>query len=407
MKKWVLFLFTMKGDDSMYTPAQTAAMNKQGAAYLKSKGKDKKGNSITPQFDKLKGMSSDLPTNQMIKSMSGQTYNPPSNTAPLGNQKVGGSSTPDYSKMPDWLDVGTGMAPQSTVPETEKPDWLPDEDMVTYGGSGSGSYQDILDAIAEQEKKQKDLQLSSLRSAFDKSRQDYEAKKPEVQQSATNMRNLTDTNYFTQGLPSLFAAMEAAGQRGGENITGRVTLDAARGQSLNAADLFENTQLANINNAILGLGTQQAQDEANILSGISADASAQRLAALKDAMSMDLQNLNTAKSDFENTVGAFGDNYQAEINRLTQLQNQGMTADGGVSIAYKIAALNRERNQKKLDQQIAASKATQTAEENAQAWARIYNAMDGGGSSMTGEQALQLYIMGDRSPAVLKALGLQ
>jgi hypothetical protein len=339
-------------------------------------------------------------------------------------QKVGGivTQTPNKSTVAPKTTTTTTPAKTNTatantnlvntspaVVETERPAWIPTGNNYqggSSGGSSNNSYDAILKAIEREERQRKDNQLASLRAAFDKSRQDYETAKPGIMQTAADWRNQVDTQYYTQGLPSLYAAMEAAGQRGGENITGRVALDTMRGQGHVTANQFEKTQLANIENAILGLGPQQAQAEADILAGISADTFDQRLSALKGAMSMDLQNLNTAKSDFVNTIGAYYDNFQAEINRLTQLQSQGVTTDGGVPIAFKIAALKAARNQKIQDQEAAAYEAQMEAERNAQAWARIYNA-GSNESPLEYEEALILYEQGNRTPRVLKALGLQ
>jgi hypothetical protein len=387
-----------------YTPAQTAAMNRQGAAYLKSKGKNTKGKSLTPQFDKLKQMSSNLPTNQLIKSMSGQstpTYNPPSGTASLGNQKAGGGSASNYSTMPDWLNVGsTGMTPQSTVPETERPDWIPTGGNYQGGAVGSTDfYGDQIDTIDDYAERLKSDRLASLRSAYDQNRTDLYAQKPMIQQEASGMRNATDTSYY-QSLPELYKAMESGGQRGGENITGMVGLNTVRGQGMNNANLYETNNLRNIENAVTSLGSQQTQAEADVLAGIDADTYSARIQAMRDAVSQSNTQRQQEKSDYMNTIGAYSDDFMQEINNL---RSQGVPDSD-----YRIKALLDARNDKRAGQAASAYEAQQDADANALAWYKAYNSgSNSGGSSLTYEQALALYQAGDRSDAVKRALGIQ
>jgi hypothetical protein len=386
----------------MYSQAQIDAMNKQGKALLNSQ----KNGTYKPPTPTLATPVTPKPVYTPpagSANATGQlnglpyTYTPPAGTAPLGNQKasrVSGSSGSGSTGRTGWettysVDPGT-LPPPPPGPNT----------------GGTNDYQNILDAINGYQTDQNALMLQNLRAAFDQSENEYNAQKPLIQQEAAGMRNKVDTGYY-QSLPELYKAMEIGGQRGGENITGMVGLNTIRQEGQNQANLYESNQLRNIENAILGLRTQRAQAEAEGAAGINADVFAARLSALKDATAQATADRNTAKSDFENTIGAFSDNYQAEINRLTQLMASGQTVDtDNVPIAYKISALNAARNQKKADMAAADAEAAQTAEQNALAWARI-NKSGASSDKLSYDEAFDMYLKGDRSPAVLKALGMQ
>ena len=175
---------------------------------------------------------------------------------------------------------------QSTVAETEAPSWIPTGDSG-YSGSGGGGnsssdYQNIVDAINGEKKRQTDLMLSNIRSAYDQQENDLNAQIPTIQQDATAMRNKVDTGYY-QSLPELYRAMEAGGQQGGENITGMVGLNTARQEGQNAANQYEANQTQNIRNAITGLGSQQIQAETQAQSGIESDAFSNLISAMKDS----------------------------------------------------------------------------------------------------------------------------
>jgi hypothetical protein len=293
------------------------------------------------------------------------------------------------------------------------PSYLGNGTSDTGGGTSTSStsneYGNILGAINDYGSDQNALMLQNLRAAFDQSENEYNAQKSLIQQEAAGMRNKVDTGYY-QSLPELYRAMEAGGQQGGENITGMVGLNTIRQEGQNQANLYEANQLRNIENAILGIGTQRAQAEAEGTMGINADVFSAKLSALKDAMAQATADRNTAKADFNNTIGAFSDNYQAEINRLQQLMGMGQTTDrDGVSIAYKINALNAERNQKIANQQAAEAEAAQSAEQNALAWARLNKSGSSGAtsSSLSYDEAFAEYQKGNRSPAVLRALNIQ
>jgi hypothetical protein len=387
----------------MYSQAQIDAMNRSGLALLKSqKNKTYKPPTLVPASSvETKPYTVPSGSAGSTGQISGlpYLYTPSADTASGSKSGTGGSST-------NWSNKGS----DPTIIEQPSPSYLGNGTSDTGAGASTSStsneYGNVLGVINDYGSDQKALMLNNLRAAFDQSENEYNAQKPLIQQEAAGMRNKADTGYY-QSLPELYRAMEMGGQRGGENITGMVGLNTIRQEGQNQANLYEANQLRNIENAILGIGTQRAQAEAEGTMGINADVFSAKLSALKDAMAQTTENRNIAKADFNNTIGAFSDNYQAEINRLTQLMASGQTVDtDNVPIAYKISALNAARNQKKADMAAADAEAAQTAEQNALAWARI-NKSGASSDKLSYDEAFDMYLKGDRSPAVLKALGMQ
>lgn len=104
--------------------------------------------------------------------------------------------------------------------------------------------------------------LSSSKAAYDKSRSDINAQTPGIQQNARQARTMNDTDYYTQGLPELYKAMEAGGQyKGGENITGQIALNATRGQNRGQIDTSEMNQLGALQKVISDLNAEQPLQE--------------------------------------------------------------------------------------------------------------------------------------------------
>lgn len=351
-----------------YTPAAIAAMNKQGRALLDSQkngtykppnltSASAYANSVSNQGTTL-GRSGSRPNDYIPKPFSSSgTY---ISSAGLGNQKVGSSSGGSYSPPP--------------TPENPRPDWLPPDTPDWWGGEDPNG---LIDLYADN---QTQNLLQSLRSAFDQQRTDLYAQKPMIEQEAQEMRNSADTNYY-QSLPDLYKAMEAGGQRGGENITGMVGLGTMRGQGRNNADLFEANQLRNIDNTALNLGSQQAQAEAETLAGIGADTFSARIQAMRDAVAQAQKQREQERSDYMDLIGAYSDNYMQEINNL---RSQGVP-----DTDYRIRALRAARNQKITGQNEAAYEAQKDAEANALAWARI-NRSGSSNTSLTPKQRLDL-----------------
>ncbi len=194
--------------------------------------------------------------------------------------------------------------------------------------------------------------------------------------------------------------MGPSGQEIGQNVTGKVGLNSARGQGRNKADDYETNQIRNSENAGKSLGSKQISDEADILAGIDETTYNARIQAMRDAVAQANTQAATEKSDFTNTIGAYSDDYMQEINNL---RSQGVS-----DTDYRIKALLAARNQKITGQQTTAYEASQDADANALAWYKAYNSgSSGSGSSLTYDQALALYQSGDRSSAVLQALGIQ
>ncbi|MHC1722727.1 MAG: hypothetical protein AB9836_05930 [Aminipila sp.] len=180
---------------------------------------------------------------------------------------------------------------------------------------------------------------------------------------------------------------------------------AGRGVSGNSAAMPEIYRNANLQNQIGALNQQQASDVASIekdKSNLETNYQSDLAAAQADAQATALQNyitqMNadrayntdktaTAKSDYANTLGAFSNNYQSEIDKIDALINTGKTIDtDGVSLAYKRNLLKDKQNEKIAEQQAKAA----TAEQDDPSYAT----------------ALQAYNKGIRTAQVLRVLGL-
>lgn len=106
--------------------------------------------------------------------------------------------------------------------------------------------------------------LAKLKAAYDKSRSDINAQIPGIQQDAVRARNMNDADYYTNALPELYKAMEATGQRGGENITGRIAASTVRGQNLGGINQTEMNNLAALQKAIADLNAEQPLKEQEV-----------------------------------------------------------------------------------------------------------------------------------------------
>ncbi|WP_206460429.1 hypothetical protein [Anaerovorax sp. IOR16] len=149
----------------------------------------------------------------------------------------------------------------------------------------------------------------------------------------------------------------------------------ARGVSGNAAAMPEIYRNASLQNDLGALDRQQAADMAGIgrdrsnietnyqsdVAGASAEAEAQRMQNYIEQMNAEraykAQQDAIRKEEFTNTIGAYSDDYAAEINRL---KSQGYSDD-----SYEIRALTAARKNKLAEQQAAAEAARQQDFENA------------------------------------------
>jgi hypothetical protein len=105
--------------------------------------------------------------------------------------------------------------------------------------------------------------LANLKAAYDKARGNISAQTPLIQQQARSARTANETDYI-KSLPELYRAMEAAGQRGGQNITGNIALQTTRGQNLGQINQTEMNNLAALQKAIADLNAEQPLKEQSV-----------------------------------------------------------------------------------------------------------------------------------------------
>jgi hypothetical protein len=144
-------------------------------------------------------------------------------------------------------------------------------------------------------------QLAAINSAYNQTRGNIESQRTAIPQQAQELRNQNEAIYFTQQLPALYAAMEAAGQRGGENITGMVGLNTARGQNMGDINMYEANQLQAIQDALTQLDQKEADARIQAQSGVDANTLQQLVSSMESSAKLgqsqeqiDLQAVNDA-----------------------------------------------------------------------------------------------------------------
>jgi hypothetical protein len=141
--------------------------------------------------------------------------------------------------------------------------------------------------------------LASLKSAYDKARSDINAQIPGVQQNARQARTSNESDYYTKSLPELYRAMEATGQRGGENVTGNIAANTVRGSNLGQINTTEMNNLAALQKAIADLNAEQPLKETEIQQKSIAE-KARMLAELNNAEKIRYEGYN--REDARNAV---------------------------------------------------------------------------------------------------------
>ncbi len=179
---------------------------------------------------------------------------------------------------------------------------------------------------------------------------------------------------------------------------------ASRGMKGNAGAMPEIYRNAGLQNRLSALGQQEAQENVaienqrtNLRNKYLSDVEAANAGVDAQALEMYINQLNqdrayrlqerslanqefqTGRSNFMDTIGAYSNDYQAEINRI---QN-----DGDPSNDWKIPILNDARNRKIAEMQAAQAAAEQQQFENALAMQRLYGS---GGSGKPTEYAPSL-----------------
>jgi hypothetical protein len=233
--------------------------------------------------------------------------------------------------------------------------------------------------------------LADLKAAYDKARGNINSQRPQVTQAANSARASNTADYYSQ-LPELYRAMEASGQRGGENVTGMLSLGATRGRNLGQINQTEQNNLATLQNALTQLDLEQPQKETSIRSQLASEEARALMTAqqsgIDNAMKMagltgkidvspgvsvptlEAQQINTAntrnaandkiaaderaKKDEETalnkqieTIGMYGNDYDAEIRRrLGMSQDDSIPYDLSKNTDPLVPYLIAARNQK-------------------------------------------------------------
>jgi hypothetical protein len=191
--------------------------------------------------------------------------------------------------------------------------------------------------------------LASLKAAYDKARSDITAQTPQIQQDARTARTSNETDYI-KSLPELYRAMEAAGQKGGQNITGNIALQTTRGQNLGQINQTEMNNLAALQKAIADLNAEQPLKEQSVQQQLQSD----QAKALMDANQYGLDyalKMADLTGNVEVSPGVSVPTLQAQQYLTNKaLQEAGLTGtyNGQSTLAAQQQASNQAMNEASL-----------------------------------------------------------
>jgi hypothetical protein len=134
----------------------------------------------------------------------------------------------------------------------------------------SAKVQGIYDPLKQKQTTLYQGGLAAIKSAFDKVVNGLNNQAPIIEQQAAEAMNQNDIGYY-QGKQNLAAAMEAAGQKGGENITGNVGLSAMRGTGQNQINQIKANNLKAISDAVNQAMADQAAQESGLTTQYQGD----------------------------------------------------------------------------------------------------------------------------------------
>lgn len=279
------------------------------------------------------------------------------------------------------------------------------------------------------------VEYDSVASAYEKRqseilRRQQEALRLRVDQGVNNLENQKGTvnagfddasrqAYIMkmQNQKALPEQMAAMGQTGGATETSNLAIGT--NYQNNLTDINNNrTQAINgIDSAINNVRIDGNIEAANLEAANAQMGLETYMQMMQNKMSMEQQSNSNMKNDFINTIGAYANDFQAEINRI-----QRAVAAGDSSEAWKVPFLNSSRNEKISGQQSAAAEAEQQELENYLKMQNLglkqqqvnyqvskphYKPASGGINSTAWNQAYKLWAAGQSNPWILKALGIQ
>jgi hypothetical protein len=376
-----------------YSAATIAAMNKQGKALLDAK---RKGLYNPPKPTPAKPVTTKpytVPSGSA--NATGQlnglpySYTPPAGMAPLGNQKSGGSSSSSGSTSSTGRVVKSSDA--TPIDTSQTPSWLggeggigPGMDGINYGTTDTAANDYYDDLLANQEEAARIRTQAALEA--------NNAYIPEI--NTYNDKRLQDA-YISKELNrvNLPQQLSSLGYSGGATET----------SMLGAMTDYENrrgTIEQDRNDAVGKIRQNAAQIEATGNADL-ADMSAQYY---QNMITKAQRDEATAKGDYTDTIGAYSNDYQAEIDRL---KAAGVPLDD-----YRIKALLAARNEKLSNMASSQADSAQQAFENYIRNAQLnYNInkpyfKPTSGGALSYSEALKMYNAGSREQAVLDALGL-
>lgn len=235
------------------------------------------------------------------KQSDGSYYNPRTGEKYLSNGTVNLTS-----------DNGTGtkvLQSTDTTKETSAPIYTPPPKPAVTQSTPKYDFasqiNSIYDPLLSQLASMKEGTLNNIRTAYDNAVSGYNSQIPLQDQYKYNNLNTVDSAYY-QNQQGLNAAMEAAGQRGGENITGAIANQTTRGNGVNDVNQTYSNNLAAIAEAVRQTEASRANDitgAENNYAGQVAQLNSQRAAALRDAQNANDPNYLPNAINLANLTG--------------------------------------------------------------------------------------------------------
>lgn len=162
-------------------------------------------------------------------------------------------------------------------------------------------------------------------------------------------------------------SLAALGYTGGAAESSLLGLDTTYQNNRNALETARANSINSINSDLSNNTLSLGSDYYNQLAQAQANAAAQAQEQTNWQKTYDANQLAQNKSDYANTLGAYYNDYQAQINALSN--------DGDTSNDWQIPYLQAARTQKQSDQQTQAATAKQQNFQNASSQTDSYNSI--------------------------------
>lgn len=266
---------------------------------------------------------------------------------------------------------------------------------ITSSKSNTSNLNSMIEQMYDEQTKS---QLAQLKAAIQKGIAEQQTVIDNAPEQYQLLKNQSETQRY-DNLRTVLEQSANAGDRGGIGRQNALETQAQADNRLNSLNLQQQNVIDTANQAIADLNSSQSTSEVQI----KAD---NNLAKLKALIEQSQSDAKQQREDALNSIGAYSNDYQAQINKLT--------SDGDSSNDWLIPYLQSARNEKITNQAAAQAEADQQAFEN---WlkqrqidyqtSKPYYKPSSSSGGLTFSEALKAYQSGIETDEVLKALGLK